>query len=120
MSSNVRLTDILGTNRDQCVSMVQYCFTSAETVMLVRTGSPEDGQLDFHTAPELCLTLMVRHSNLSTGRDCGTTTLSMPAGHSNSVAQAFRGGGGGRGGQCVRMKDRAGVCVMCQCVCVCV
>ena len=32
--------DILGTSWDQCVSMVQYCFTSTETIKLVRTGSP--------------------------------------------------------------------------------
>ena len=32
--------DILGTSWDQCVSMVQYCFTSTETRRLVRTGSP--------------------------------------------------------------------------------
>ena len=32
--------DILGTNCDQCVSMVQCCFTSTETVKLIRTGSP--------------------------------------------------------------------------------
>ena len=32
--------DILGTNCDQCVSMVQYCFTSTETIRLVRTESP--------------------------------------------------------------------------------
>ena len=32
--------DILGTNCDQCVSMVQCCFTSTETVRLIRTGSP--------------------------------------------------------------------------------
>ena len=32
--------DILGTNCVQCVSMVQCCFTSTETVRLVRTGSP--------------------------------------------------------------------------------
>ena len=32
--------DILGTNCDQCVSMVQCCFTSTETVRLIRTESP--------------------------------------------------------------------------------
>ena len=32
--------DILGTSWDQCVSMVQYCFTSMETRRLVRTDSP--------------------------------------------------------------------------------
>ena len=29
--------DILGTNFDQCLSMVQCCFTSTETVRLIRT-----------------------------------------------------------------------------------
>ena len=32
--------DILGTSRDQCVSMVQYCFTSTATIRLVRKESP--------------------------------------------------------------------------------
>ena len=32
--------DILGTNCDQCRSMVRCCFTSTETVRLIRTGSP--------------------------------------------------------------------------------
>ena len=32
--------DILGTNCDQCLSTVQCCFTSTETVRLVRTESP--------------------------------------------------------------------------------
>ena len=32
--------DILGTNCDQCRSMVQCCFTSTEIVRLVRTESP--------------------------------------------------------------------------------
>ena len=32
--------NILGTNCDQCVSMVQCCFTSTETIRLIRTGSP--------------------------------------------------------------------------------
>ena len=44
--------DILGTNCDQCRSMVQCCLTSTETVRLIRTES-QDGHLDFHTAPEL-------------------------------------------------------------------
>ena len=32
--------DILGTNCDQCRSMVQCCFTSTETLRLIRTESP--------------------------------------------------------------------------------
>ena len=44
--------DILGTNCDQCVCMVQCCFTSTETVGLLGTGA-QDGLLDFHTAPNL-------------------------------------------------------------------
>ena len=32
--------DILGTNCDQCLSMVQCCFTSTETVRLIRMESP--------------------------------------------------------------------------------
>ena len=46
--------DLLGTNCDQCRSIVQYCFTSTETIRLVRMDSP-DGHLDSHTAPELWL-----------------------------------------------------------------
>ena len=45
--------DIFGTNCDQCVCMVQCCFTSTETIRLIRTGA-QDGLLDFHTASELC------------------------------------------------------------------
>ena len=30
--------DMLGTNCDQCVCMVQCCFTSTETISLIRTG----------------------------------------------------------------------------------
>ena len=32
--------DVLGTNCDQCVSMVHCCFASTETTRLIRTGSP--------------------------------------------------------------------------------
>ena len=32
--------DILGTNCDQCVCMVQCCFTSTETIRLIRDGEP--------------------------------------------------------------------------------
>ena len=34
------LVDILGTNCDQCVSMVQCCFSSIETIRLIRWESP--------------------------------------------------------------------------------
>ena len=34
------LADILGTNCDQCLSMVQCCFTGIETIRFVRTESP--------------------------------------------------------------------------------
>ena len=36
-------------------SMVECCFTSTETVGLLGTVA-QDGNLDFHTAPELCTT----------------------------------------------------------------
>ena len=32
--------DILGTNREHGVRMAQCCFTSTETIRLIRTGSP--------------------------------------------------------------------------------
>ena len=31
---------VLGTYCDQCLSMVQCCFTSTETIRLIRTGIP--------------------------------------------------------------------------------
>ena len=41
--------------------MLRCCFTSTETVDLLRTGAQE-GHLDFHTAPELCrVSLPSRH-----------------------------------------------------------
>ena len=40
--------DVLGTNGDQCVCRsVQCCFTSTETIRLIRTGSPEQPQSTF-------------------------------------------------------------------------
>ena len=45
------LVNILGTNCDQCLSMVQCCFTSTETVSVGRGA--QDGHLDCHTIPEL-------------------------------------------------------------------
>ena len=36
--------DILGTNCDQCVCMVQCCFTSTETIRLIRDGENEGGR----------------------------------------------------------------------------
>ena len=39
MSSDIGLT-LLGTNCDQCVNMVQCCFTFTETIKLIRTGRP--------------------------------------------------------------------------------
>ena len=33
--------------------LAECCFTSTETVSLLRTGA-QDGYLDSHTAPELC------------------------------------------------------------------
>ena len=41
--------DTLGTNCDQCRSMVQCCFTSTETL----GRKAQDGHLDLRTAPEL-------------------------------------------------------------------
>ena len=46
--------DILGTNCDQCVSMVQCCFTSTETVRLIRTGSPGRPPRLSHSCWTLC------------------------------------------------------------------
>ena len=38
------------------VGWLKCCFTSTETIGLLGTGA-QDGHLDFHTAPELCLHL---------------------------------------------------------------
>ena len=37
--------------------MLKCCFTSTETVCLLGTGA-QDGHLDFHTAPELCASVL--------------------------------------------------------------
>ena len=37
--------DILGTNCDQCISMDQCCFTSTETIRLIRTATSTFTQL---------------------------------------------------------------------------
>ena len=51
MSSDVSI-DILGTSWDQCVSIVQYCFTFTENMRLATLWrKAKDGHLDFHTAP---------------------------------------------------------------------
>ena len=49
--------DILGTKCDQCLSIVQCCFTSTEAIRLVRTA--QDGHLDFHTELWRLLLLML-------------------------------------------------------------
>ena len=46
-------TDILGTNCDQRVCMVQCCFTSTETVKLIRTESPGRSPRPSHTSRTL-------------------------------------------------------------------
>ena len=37
---------------------IQCCLTSTETIGLLGTGA-QDGRLDFHTAPELCVLFFV-------------------------------------------------------------
>ena len=54
--------DILGTNYDQCLSMVQCCLTSTETIGLLGMGA-QDGHLDFYTAPNSDETMMVLDYN---------------------------------------------------------
>ena len=48
--------DLLGTNSDQCLSMAQCCFTSTETVRLIRTGSPGWPPQLSHSSWTLCTT----------------------------------------------------------------
>ena len=45
--------DILGTNCDQCRSMVQCCFMSTETVRPIKDGEPRTATSTFTQAPEL-------------------------------------------------------------------
>ena len=46
--------DIFGTSWDQCVNMVQYSFTSAETIRLVRTDSPGRPPRLSHSSWTMC------------------------------------------------------------------
>ena len=74
--------DILGTNCDQCVCMVQCCFTSSETIRLIRDGSPgwpprlshSSGALRPPPAPRTINTEVVRsqavQSNLCSWHTC--------------------------------------------------
>ena len=53
--------DIWGTNCSQCVSMVQCCFTSIETVSLIRTGSwGRLPRLSHSSWAELCFSVLVK------------------------------------------------------------
>ena len=51
---------MLGTSWDQCVSMVQYCFTSTETIRLFRTATstftqlPNSDRVTFPVLPFCC------------------------------------------------------------------
>ena len=63
--------DILGTNCDQCVCMVQCCFTSTETVRLIRTGSPGQPPRLSHSSWTL-KTKKIRMGRYSNADDTGT------------------------------------------------
>ena len=41
--------DILGINCDQCLNMVQCCFTSTETIRLIRTGAQDGHRLSHNS-----------------------------------------------------------------------
>ena len=67
--------DILGTNCDQCLSMVQCCFTSTETVRLIRTGEPRTATSTLtlllnsdrdQLLPALCLSQFYHHCVIQT------------------------------------------------------
>ena len=64
--------DILGTSWDQCVSMVQYCFTSTETKRESLGRKVQDDHLDRHTTPELCLLIYFCRSLLYNAILCGS------------------------------------------------
>ena len=54
--------DIWGTNCSQCVSMGQCCFTSTETVSLIRTGSwGRLPRLSHSSWAELCFSVLVKN-----------------------------------------------------------
>ena len=55
--------DILGTNCDQCRSMVQYCFTSTETVRLLRDGEKGGGGRGVWTWREREIIYLSLHSH---------------------------------------------------------
>ena len=42
-------------NAEDSPHFLSCCFTSTETIKLNRDGGAQDGHLDFHTAPELCI-----------------------------------------------------------------
>ena len=42
--------------------LAECCFTSTETVRLIRDGGAQDGHLDFHAAPELSKNLYLSSS----------------------------------------------------------
>ena len=72
--------DILGTNCDQCVRMVQCCFTSTETVRLIRTESPGRPPRLSHSS----WTLNKINCSLFFSYGCGLEFLlanQLPAGH---------------------------------------
>ena len=52
--------------------LYQCCFTSTETIRLIRDGEAQDGHLDFHTAPEL------RHFSFQASRSHAMATASVP------------------------------------------
>ena len=77
--------DILWTNCDQCVSMVQCRFASTETIRLIRTGA-QDGHLDFHTAPELSGSSATRRGGKTRRRRTGCVTQDITRGNSDRDA----------------------------------
>ena len=75
MSSDVSW--LLGTNCDQCLSMVQCCFTSTETARLVRTKYPGRPPRLSHSSWTLswALTTMYLNDYCIKWRQTGVTTL---------------------------------------------
>ena len=88
--------DILGTNCDQCVSMVQYCFTYTETIRLVRTESP--GRPPTFTQLLKSEVKKTKRSLLNLGFERPVNRIGSPQDDAEEQKTTKKLGSGGRGG----------------------
>ena len=87
--------DILGTNCDQCVSMVQYCFTYTETIRLVRTESP--GRPPTFTQLLKSEVKKTKRSLLNLGFERPVNRIGSPQDDAEEQKTTKKRGAGGRG-----------------------